>query len=124
MSLDLTAAIEAGAAPIWYESNPDMPIRECDEWDYCKSLARQAIEAARPVIERAVREQAAQELITWADEGAVGIPGTRRRTLHAAARKILPKMTLQEVAEAMARGDYVGCHLDEAGRAIPPAERT
>jgi len=31
--------------------------------------------------------------------------------------------TREEVLEALRRGDFVGCHLDDAGRAIPPEAR-
>lgn len=52
-------------------------------------LARAAVEAASPVIERLVREQASAELRAWADEihdpGITGPRTIRRRVLMSAA---------------------------------------
>ena len=65
MELDLTEAIEAAAAPIWHESNPGYPIRDCDTWDECKKLAREVLESAAPIIERQVRQKIAADLREW-----------------------------------------------------------
>lgn len=80
MEIDLTEAIETGAAPLWYDANPDHPIRDCDEWDLCKALARRAIEAARPDIERAVREQVAKDIETELAAAIRGNPDRRTRS--------------------------------------------
>jgi hypothetical protein len=123
--LDLTEAIEAGRAATRAEA---AKIFGCDPGELSMGVAdildAIAIRAAAPLIERAVREQAAQELIAWADKDGDSPLSARRRWLHAAARKIGPKMTDAEVIDALARGDFVGCHLDDAGRAIPPTDRT
>lgn len=124
---DLTAAIEAGRAASRAEA---AKMFGCEPGDLAVGVAdildAAAIRAAAPLIERAVREQAAQQLITWADTFAGGNATQRRmcRHIHMCAQRIGPKMTDLEVAEALARGDYVACHLDDAGRAIPPGERT
>lgn len=119
--LDLTAAIEAAHAATRAEA---AKMFGCDPNDLSMTIAdildAVAIRAAAPLIERAVREQAAQELIAWADKDGDSPLSARRRWLHTAARKVGPKMTDAEVIDALRRGDFVGCHLDEAGRAIPP----
>lgn len=80
--------------------------------------------ALAPLIERQVREQAAQELLDWAETFARdnNAQWTIRRHIGMCARRIGPKMTTEQVVEALQRGDYVACHLDDAGRAIPPQE--
>lgn len=127
--LNLTAAVEAML--VRYEEIPST----CEHWDrslsdypdMCRDCEyRLVLEAAAPLIERAVREQAAQELVAWADsldwENNSSLRRLRRH-VHMCAQRIGPKMTDREVAEALVRGDFVGCHLDDAGRAIPPGER-
>lgn len=86
-------------------------------------MAKRAVTAATPHIERAVREQAARELIAYRDGLDRDNPALRtlRRHVDLCARRIGPKMTDREVVEALQRGDFIGCHLDDAGRAIPPA---
>lgn len=80
-----------------------------------------AVLAAAPIIERQVREKLAAELAEWADTHPP--MSAIRRHGHIAARRVGPKLTLQDVADALMRGNYVYCHLDDAGRAIPPGER-
>lgn len=64
--------------------------------------------------ERELREQAAAELIAWADTFAGGNATQRRmrRHIHTCAQRVAPKPTPGEVLEALARGDFVAC-LDE-----------
>lgn len=62
MSTDLTDAIEALAAELWYDANPDMPIRGCDAWQECIGLARRALNRAAPLIEASVRAKVAEEI--------------------------------------------------------------
>lgn len=88
----------------------------------------------RPMLdahEKAVLNEASAKLVAWADESGdkslTGPAGTRRRTLHAAARKIAPEWTTAEVAQAFVetmRGQRPGfiCHTDAAGQSIPPSE--
>lgn len=46
---------------------------------------------------------------------------TARRHLAIAARVADNPVTLQDAADALARGEAVYCHLDEAGRSVPDA---
>jgi hypothetical protein len=125
--IDLKPAIDAAAKAVgefrvFRASDGMLAIRMGTDGENAKLC----VDAAAPHIERAVREQVARELVAWADgDGAhlsgVGLTGplaTRRRTLHAAARHIVPKLTAQEVAEALAEGRYMACHLDETGASI------
>lgn len=70
------------------------------------------------------RDAAAQDIEQHADELAPrdgNIQQRRlRRHLLIAARVAAGKPTVEEVAEALAAGNFVGCHLDEAGRAVQP----
>lgn len=59
---DLTEAVAAAAVPIWRESNPSYPIRECNAWDECKKLAREVLDAAAPIIERQIRAEVAESI--------------------------------------------------------------
>ncbi len=88
-----------------------------------QQLALSAVKIAAPIIARATRELVAAELAAWADEipadeRRTGPRATRYRTLMAAARRAGPKMTTEDVAEAIKAGNFAVCHLDEAGRAI------
>jgi len=129
--LDLTEAIEAAAVPIWQANNPDYPIdRESDAWEACQQEARDLIEVALPHIERAVRSQVAQELLDWAHSLDRDNPNlrTKRRHISMCAQRIAPEPTEDEMREAIA-GLLSGmagrvCNLDDAGRPIPPGERT
>lgn len=60
---DLTDAwIDAAAEPIWDFSNPEYPIRDGAAWQECRDLARQALEAAAPLIVAATRRQVAEDI--------------------------------------------------------------
>jgi hypothetical protein len=78
----------------------------------------ECLERDRAVREKAVRLAASDELAAWANEipegeRLTGPRGTRHRTLMAAARKVLPPMTMAEVADAIRRGDYMVCNGPE-----------
>jgi len=81
--------------------------------------------AALAAHERQIRSRVAEELFAWADEKGgkevFGPLAARRRAIHSAARHIAPKPTLEEIAAAFKAGDFAGCYLDDAGRAIDPA---
>lgn len=85
---------------------------------------QRAIEATWPLAHRAGRDAAARDIVEHADRYAPrdgNVEQRRlRRHLMIAVQVAGPKATLEEVVEAVRRGDYVACHLDEAGRSIPP----
>jgi hypothetical protein len=87
--------------------------------------AREALNAVLELHEKQVRERAAQELTAWAGTYGGGNATQRRmlRHIHMCAQRIAPKPTPEQIAEALARGDFVACHLDDAGRAIPPVDQ-
>lgn len=69
MSTDSNAneAIEALASELWSDSNPDMPVRDCDAWQECIGLARRALNRAAPILEANVRAKIAEEAeVEWA----------------------------------------------------------
>ena len=87
------------------------------------------IEAVAARAAETALNQAAADLTAWADENPdpdqSSPRAARRRTLHAAARRITPKMTDAEAAQAFmdllsGRAPGFVCILDAAGRAVPP----
>jgi hypothetical protein len=78
-------------------------------------------EAYRAGREDAAREMA-QKIIDHANRYAPldgNIQQRRmRRHLMIAVQVVSPKPSLEEVAAAVARGDYVACHLDEYGQPV------
>ncbi len=84
-------------------------------------VTERVLAAVLPAHEAMVRAKVAEELTALAEECApalTGPRGIRRRTLHAAARHVLPTLTLQQVAEAIADGSAIvmGCPaLDDGG---------
>lgn len=125
--LDLAAAIEAGRVAARSKAAEMFNVEpEAVAVGVLVEVVEAAIRAAAPLIARAERELAAGELIAWADSlGWENNSSLRRlrRHAHQCAQRVAPKPTAEEVLEALARGDYVSCHLDDAGRAIPPSER-
>lgn len=90
----------------------------------CGSPEDQAavVDAVLAVILPAHRELLAQEVVAHADRFAPGhntAQRTLRRHLLMAARVIAPKATIEQISEALRTGQYAGCRLDDAGRAIP-----
>ncbi len=127
--LDLTAAIEKLA--LLMTGRLDTPL-EHRTWEDLgphahaayREEATEVVGLVAPIIERAVREQAALELVAWADGlDHAGSSALRRlrRHIHMCVQRIGPKMTDAEMVQALQRGDFAVCHLDDAGRAIPPA---
>lgn len=90
----------------------------------CRGDVRAIIEAAAPILERQLRHEIADELFEWSNEkGRTEVFGplaARRRAIQSAARHIAPMPTPEEIVDALRRGDFVGCHLDDAGRSIAP----
>jgi hypothetical protein len=81
-----------------------------------------ALEAARAD----EREKVARRIVAHADKHAPkGDPATAtlRRHLLLAARVAAGPMTIDQVAEALTKGDYMVCLLDEAGQTIAEGER-
>lgn len=136
--LDLGPIIEAAELAVYTEHHTRYCMcglwpQDCRTWPGgAKQVlfsvnAHDVVNAAAPLIERAVREQAAGELIAWANSLDYTNNSSLRRLrrhAHQCAQRVAPKPTREEVLEALQRGDFVGCHLDDAGRAIPPGERT
>ncbi len=132
--LELTAAIEA-VARVFHEAviaGGHADASAAQSWGDLDAEDRAVlletvgvgVRAAAPLIERAVRERAAQELVAWADGlDRAGSSALRRlrRHIHMCVQRIGPKMTDAEMVQALQRGDFAVCHLDDAGRAIPPA---
>lgn len=83
------------------------------EGDYSRGFA---------VGRRAAREDAARGIVEHADRHAPrngNVEQRRmRRHLMIAVQVASPKATLEEIAEAVRRGDFVACHLDDAGQSI------
>lgn len=132
MLVDLSAAVEAAAIELARQAGYRWDERPAvwDSLEYFhasyRNAARRVVQAVLPPLEREVRGQLARELISFAEtfgrDNAAQC--TLRRHIHMCASRIGPGMTDQEVVEALRRGDFVGCHLDNAGRAIPPGERS
>lgn len=132
--LDLTEAIEKlallmtgrlgmpGEARTWEDLGPHARAA------YLES-ATEVIDLVAPLIERAVRERAAQELLDWAHSLDRNNPAmwTRRRHIGMCAQRIAPEPTEEEIRAALVNllSGMAGrvCHLDEAGRSIPPPSR-
>jgi hypothetical protein len=107
---------------------------DCDGGEFSTSLVANVAqdEAHRAVVEsafKAGRKAAAQAIVMFADEHHPKPDQfdarryTARQHFLTAARVAQGPASLAEVAEALRRGDYAACHLDEAGRPIPPEER-
>lgn len=107
------------------EQDRDRLAHEAREWRREAELRRAELPAVLAATEKVAREQAADELIAWADtlDRDNASLRTLRRHVGMCAQRIAPKPSAEEVVEALRRGDFVGCVLDEAGRAIPPVER-
>lgn len=92
----------------------------CAGAPYPSRVVRAAVTSAF----RAGREAAAQAILAHADEWAPndGTPNaaqrTLRRHLHIAARVATGPPTLDQVAEALRKGDFAVCYLDDAGRSV------
>lgn len=101
--LDLTEAVVIVARDLWYESNPDHPIRDCDAWQECLSQARRMLKAAAPPIVAATRAKVAEEIKTFAKEAAQTDSPAAIVGLFAAASIALGKpMDVDELDEALA----------------------
>lgn len=86
--------------------------------------AKEVIDLVAPIIARAVRKRAAAELMAWAE--TKDHTTSLRRHIGMCARRVEPEPTEDEIREALG-GLLSGmagrvCHLDEAGRAIPPGD--
>lgn len=106
--LDLTEAIAAGRAAILGLTPGEYPAAEA------------AVRAAAPIIERAVRERASQEIVDHANEHAPadGNEAQRRlrRHLMIGARVVAPKPTSAEIVAALR--DALVCEVPEPSPSI------
>lgn len=87
-------------------------------WQDFASQARRLLAAIMPIHEDYVRVKAAAELMARAKDYADTLTGPRasfRRGLEAAARHILPKLTPEQLAEALRTGEAfaVVCDIPE-----------
>lgn len=137
MTTDHTAAIEAVAEALTEREWHFKRVPLADDGRHhillpAEDIARLAVETAAPIIERAALLRASEMLMQWADDmGDVGFTGpasARKRAIQACARKIAPKLTTAEAAAALVdlltgKSEGFACHLDDAGRAIPPTGR-
>lgn len=127
--LDFEAIADEAEAVVFAQHHKE--LCGCDRWpDGCphfpkdKTLfsvnAYNVVVAAAPLIEKAVRTAASDELVASANEipegeRITGPRATRYRTLMAAARKVLPPLTTAEITDALNRGDYMVCTAADLG---------
>jgi hypothetical protein len=107
-------------------NEPDVPHIHFTSYGYLLFAPnhefRDFIEEIRQVERRAGREDAAREILAHADRFAPAEGNVQqqrlRRHLLIGAQVAAPDPSSRQLAEAVARGDYIGCHLDDAGQPI------
>jgi hypothetical protein len=108
---DVPDELLASAMRAWSDNGPGKP----GNWS-AEQQVRAILTAVLPDHERQIRQQASTEIMAKAEALGPTIVGPRasfRRGLEAAARRILPEPTLQEIADAITSGNAVFCNPEE-----------